>query len=52
MKLLLAEDEPDVQLIARLALKKAGFTVVTVGNGVEVLQRVADERPTPSCSTG
>lgn len=45
MKLLLAEDEPDVQLIARLALKKAGFTVVTVGNGVEVLQRMAEERP-------
>jgi DNA-binding response OmpR family regulator len=45
MKLLLAEDEPDVQLIARLSLKKAGFTVVTVGNGVEVLERVAGERP-------
>ena len=45
MKLLLAEDEPDVQLIARLSLKKAGFTVVTVGNGVEVLQRVVEERP-------
>jgi CheY-like chemotaxis protein len=45
VKVLLAEDEPDVQLIARLSLKKAGFTVVTVGNGVEVLQRVADERP-------
>jgi CheY-like chemotaxis protein len=45
VKLLLAEDEPDVQLIARLSLKKAGFTVVTVGNGLEVLQRVAEERP-------
>ena len=45
MKLLLAEDEPDVQLIARLSLKKAGFAVVTVGSGVEVLQRVAEERP-------
>ena len=45
MKLLLAEDEPDVQLIARLSLKKAGFTVVTVGNGLEVLERVAEERP-------
>ena len=45
MKVLLAEDEPDVQLIARLSLKKAGFTVVTVGNGLEVLQRVAEERP-------
>ena len=31
MKVLLAEDEPDVQLIARLSLKKAGLTVVTVG---------------------
>jgi CheY-like chemotaxis protein len=45
VKLLLAEDEPDVQLIARLSLKKAGFTVVTVGNGLEVLQRVVEERP-------
>jgi len=45
VKVLLAEDEPDVQLIARLSLKKAGFTVVTVGNGLEVLQRVAEERP-------
>jgi CheY-like chemotaxis protein len=45
VKVLLAEDEPDVQLVARLSLKKAGFTVVTVGNGVEALERVADERP-------
>jgi len=45
VRVLLAEDEPDVQLVARLSLKKAGFTVVTVGNGVEALERVADERP-------
>lgn len=45
MTVLLAEDEPDVQLIARLALKKAGFTVVTVNNGIEALERVAVERP-------
>ena len=45
MKVLLAEDEPDVQLIARLSLKKAGFTVATVGNGLEVLQRVVEEQP-------
>jgi len=45
MKVLLAEDEPDVQLIARLSLKKAGFTVVTAGNGLEALERVAAERP-------
>ncbi len=45
MKVLLAEDEPDVQLIARLSLKKAGFQVVTVGNGIEALARVTEERP-------
>ena len=45
MKVLLAEDEPDVQLIARLSLKKAGFQVSTVNNGVEALDRVAVDRP-------
>jgi len=45
MKLLLAEDEPDVQLIARLALKRGGFQVVTASNGVEVLERVGAEQP-------
>jgi CheY-like chemotaxis protein len=44
-KLLLAEDEPDVQLIARLSLKRAGFQVTTVSNGVELLDRVATDRP-------
>jgi CheY-like chemotaxis protein len=45
MTVLLAEDEPDVQLIARLSLKKAGFTVITAGNGLEALERVAETRP-------
>jgi CheY-like chemotaxis protein len=45
MKLLLAEDEPDVQLIARLSLKRAGFEVVAVTNGLEVLERVGEEAP-------
>jgi CheY-like chemotaxis protein len=45
VKLLLAEDEPDVRLIAGLSLKKAGFAVVTVGNGREVLDRVGAEQP-------
>ena len=45
MKLLLAEDEPDVQLIARLSLKRAGLQVVTVNNGLEVLERVGIEAP-------
>lgn len=45
MNLLLAEDEPDVQLIARLSLKKAGFRVTTVNNGLEALAQVQIERP-------
>jgi CheY-like chemotaxis protein len=45
MKVLLAEDEPDVQLIARLSLKKAGFAVTTANNGVEAIERVATDRP-------
>ena len=45
MTLLLAEDEPDVQLIARLSLKKAGFQVATVNNGAEALEYVATTRP-------
>ena len=45
MTLLLAEDEPDVQLIARLALQRAGFTVATAGGGLEAIRRVAETRP-------
>ena len=33
MRVLLAEDEPDVQLITRLALEDAGYTVVAVNDG-------------------
>jgi CheY-like chemotaxis protein len=44
-KLLLAEDEPDVQLIARLSLKKAGFQVTCVNNGIEALRAVEVDRP-------
>jgi len=45
LRLLLAEDEPDVQLIARLSLKRGGFQVITVNNGIEALARVATDRP-------
>lgn len=45
MKLLLAEDEPDVQLIARLSLKRGGFEVIIANNGLEALARVAVDRP-------
>jgi DNA-binding response OmpR family regulator len=33
MRVLLAEDEPDIQLITRLALEDSGCTVVAVGDG-------------------
>lgn len=42
---LLAEDDPDIQLVARLALKKAGYRVTAVSNGRHLLARVADEKP-------
>ena len=41
----MAEDDPDIQLVARLALKKAGYRVTAVSNGRDLLARVADERP-------
>lgn len=43
--LLMAEDDPDIQLVARMALKKAGFRVAVVGNGRELLDKVKEERP-------
>lgn len=45
LRVLLAEDDPDIQLVARLSLRKAGFVVTTVNNGAAVLARVAEERP-------
>lgn len=44
MRVLLAEDEPDIQLITRLALEDAGHEVVTVEDGLQALERVAQER--------
>jgi CheY-like chemotaxis protein len=43
--LLMAEDDPDIQLVARMALKKGGFRVAVVNNGRELLERVTEERP-------
>ena len=43
--LLLVEDEPDIQLIARASLKRAGFQVVPASNGLEALAAVAVSRP-------
>ena len=45
MTVILAEDDPDIQLVARLALKRAGFTVQVVGNGVEALDAIRQQPP-------
>jgi DNA-binding response OmpR family regulator len=45
MTVVLAEDEPDIQLVARLALKRAGFTVIVVNNGRDALAAVKDSPP-------
>ena len=45
MKLLLVEDDPDIQLVARAALKRAGFQVQVAGNGVAALDAVSADRP-------
>jgi DNA-binding response OmpR family regulator len=38
MKVLLAEDEPDLQLITRLALEDAGCTVIAVADGQAAIE--------------
>lgn len=37
LRVLLAEDDPDIQRVARLALRRANFDVAVVHNGVEAL---------------
>lgn len=43
--LLLVEDEPDVQLIARASLRRAGFEVRTADNGRQALEAMATDLP-------
>jgi DNA-binding response OmpR family regulator len=45
MKLLLVEDDPEIQLVARLALKRAGFLVSTADSGAEALASVNSDPP-------
>src|SRR5262245_40753360 len=42
---MLAEDDPDIRLVSRLALKRAGYRVTATANGRELLERVAQDRP-------
>ena len=45
MTLLLVEDDIDIQIVARRALKRAGFVVAVAGNGVEALTAARAETP-------
>jgi CheY-like chemotaxis protein len=45
MTLLLVEDDPDIQLVARAALKRSGFTVTTASNGPAALEQLRTTRP-------
>ena len=45
MTVVLAEDEPDIQMVARVALTRAGFTVRVVSNGVEAIAAVRSDPP-------
>lgn len=45
-RILYVEDEPDIQVVARLALEAlGGFTVAICSSGDEALQRVRDFQP-------
>ena len=44
-RVLLVEDEPDIQLIARAALMRAGFDVLTARDGVEALALAESHAP-------
>jgi len=45
MKVVLAEDDPDIQKVARLSLKRAQFDVTVAANGAEAVARVAAVHP-------
>jgi sigma-B regulation protein RsbU (phosphoserine phosphatase) len=45
LRLLLAEDDIDIQRVARLALRRADFEVTVANNGIEALARAASARP-------
>jgi DNA-binding response OmpR family regulator len=45
LSVVLAEDDPDIQLVARLALQRAGFDVRVVGSGLAALDAVRERPP-------
>jgi CheY-like chemotaxis protein len=45
MKLLLVEDDPAIQLVARAALSRAGFSVTVAADGEDALARAGGDPP-------
>jgi len=45
MNLLLVDDDADIRLVARMTLKRAGFTVTAVENGLAALEAVRTNPP-------
>jgi DNA-binding response OmpR family regulator len=43
MKILLAEDEPDIQFVVRIALEDAGHEIVAVDDGQAAVERAGAE---------
>jgi CheY-like chemotaxis protein len=44
-KILVIDDDPDVQLSARMALEKAGYKVVEARSGKDGLEQIRSEKP-------
>ena len=44
-KILVIDDDPDVQLSARMALEKAGYKVVEARSGKDGLEKIRAEKP-------
>jgi len=45
VKILIADDEPNIREVISFALERAGFTIATARNGVEALQQVRRSPP-------
>lgn len=44
-KILVADDELDIQTLVKITLEKSGYQVLTASNGVEALQKAESELP-------
>ena len=45
MKLLIADDDPQILRALKVTLGARGYSIVTAGNGVEALDRAMEEHP-------